>query len=154
MDRVGRGEAAGGDQGLAAAAAAVADEVHALPDVLAELHEVELLRPVEEVEPLGDVHLPCVAVADEGGGGRVERHADVPRRVAGAPHVLHLVTAVAEGNPPVRRGPDHLAGALEVEDVEGVLLGEDRLLHEGAAELGLPGGEERRTKSSSTFRYW
>ena len=104
VDGVGRGEAPGGDHRLAAAAAAVADEVHALPDVLAELHEAALVRLVQQVEPLGDVDRPGVAVPDERAGGGVEGHADVLRRVAGPPHVLHLVAAVAEADAPVRGG--------------------------------------------------
>ena len=85
-------------QRLAAAAAAVADERHALARVLAELHQAPVARLLQEVEALGRVHLARHAVAHERRGGGVERHADVERRVARLPDVLHLVPAVAEAD--------------------------------------------------------
>ena len=40
-----------GDHGLAAAAAAVADERHMFANVLAELHELQVPRLLEQIEP-------------------------------------------------------------------------------------------------------
>jgi hypothetical protein len=142
MDGVEQTEAAGRDHGLAAAAAAVADEVDPPLDVLPELDEVMVVGLVEEGEPLRDVHGPGVAVADEGRGRGVEGHADVERGVAGRPDVAHLVAAVADPDAAMRSGLDDLARPLVVEDVEGVFVGEDGLVDEDPPELGLPLGEE------------
>ena len=83
MDRVEGGEAALGDEGLAAAAAAVADEVDAALDVLAELDQAALVGQVEEGHALGRADGPRVAVLGERLGRAVEGHADLHRRVAG-----------------------------------------------------------------------
>ena len=65
VDGVEHTELARGDHRLAAAPAAVADEVDALADVLAELHEVALVGLLQQVETLG-AHRPAgVPVADQ-----------------------------------------------------------------------------------------
>ena len=56
--------------------------------------------------------------------------------------MLHLVAAVAHADGHRLRGPNHLARALVVEDVERVLLRQHRLVHERPTELGLALGEE------------
>ena len=94
------------DHRLAAAPAAVADEVHALPDVLAELHEAVAVRHVEQFECLRDFGPAREAVPHERARGGVERHADLHRGVAVAAHMGHLVPAVT--------GPDPMAEAVRM----------------------------------------
>ena len=70
-------------------------------------------------------------------------------------HMRHLVAAVADPDRPVGGGTDHLARPLVVEDVEHVLCVKHRFVDEDPPELGLALGQDnRRMKSSSTFRYW
>jgi hypothetical protein len=118
VDRVQDPEPAGRDHRFAAAAAAVADEVDAGLDVLAELDEVAGVGLLEQVHPFDRVDPPGVVMADERVGRAPEGHADVLRRPAGTAHVLHLVAAIADAHAEVLSGLDHLAGAFVVEDVE------------------------------------
>ncbi|MPN54459.1 hypothetical protein SDC9_202129 [bioreactor metagenome] len=89
------GEALGGEHGLTAAAAAVADEGHGIADVLPELDKVVRYCLVEEVQALALIHAARDSVLDEGLRDAVEGHADVQGRAAGAPEVPHLVAAIA-----------------------------------------------------------
>jgi len=136
VDRVEEAEAALGDHGLAATAAAVADEADPVPDVLAELDEVAGPGLVEQGQPFGGIDGPGVAVADEGRGGVVEGHADVEGRVAGAAGVLHLVPAVAEPDPPMG-GVRTTRWPLVVEEW-GRSRSSGPLVDKDPAELGLP----------------
>ena len=136
-------EPLGCEHRLAAAAAAIADEVHTALHVLPELHQVSLTGPREDVEPLRRVRRPRVPVADQRSRGGVERHADVHRRAARAAEVLHLVPAVAQADADVRGRANHPRGPLVVEHVQRDVAGEDRLRHEHAPELGLAVREER-----------
>ena len=54
----------------------------------------------------------------------------------------HLVAAVAHADAAVRGGADDLARALVVEHVQGVVVGEHRLVDEDATELGLASDEQ------------
>ena len=135
-------ETTGGDQRLAAAAAAVADEIDPFPDVFSELDEPLIMSPGQEIQPLGRVNGAGEAVADQGVGGVVERHADLHRRAAGPTDVFHLVAAVADADRPVGGGADHVARPLVVEDVKGVFSGKARFMDEDPSELSLPVGEE------------
>lgn len=142
MDGVEDPESAGGDHGLATATAAVANEADPALDVLAELDQVLLVGLLEEVQSFGDVDRTGIAVPDQGSGRVVESHADVERGRAGFADVFHLVTAEAEADSAMGGGPDNLAGPFVSEDVEGILVGEDGLVDEDAAELRFPLGEE------------
>ena len=135
-------ETAGGDQRLAAAAAAVADEIDPFPDVFPELDEPLVISPCQEIQPLGHVDGAGKAVTDQGVGGVVEGHADLHRRGAGPADVLHFVAAVADADRPVGGAADDLACPLVVEDVEGVFSGQARFMDENPSELRLPLGEE------------
>ena len=132
VDRVERGEAALGDEGFAAAAAAIADEIDAPLDVLAELDEAALVGRLQEPHALGDGGGARVAVFRERFRGGVEGHADVHGRVAGAAEVHHLVTAVAHAYADTRGGLDDFARPLVVEDQERVVGREHRFLDVGA----------------------
>ncbi len=111
--------------------------------VLAELHQVVLVRLLQQLHPLGDVDRARVAVARQRVRAAVEGHADVLGRVAVAAHVLHLVAAVAHADAAVRRGLDDLARALVVEHVQRVVVGEHRLVDEHSAKLRLAVREQR-----------
>ena len=141
-DGVQHGEALGREHGLAAAAAAVADEGHTVLHVLAKLHEVVLLGHVQQVHAFLHVHLARVPVLDQRLRRTVEGHADVHRGVAGLVEVLHLVAAVAGADAHVGGSVDHLAGSLVVHHREGVVPIQRLLVHEGAAQLGFAPGEE------------
>ena len=127
---------------LAAAGAAVADEVHAAADVLAELHEVIVVGLREKVAALGRVDLTGVAVLDERRGGGVEGHADVHRRVAGVTLVHSLVAAVAHADAYVRGRVYDVRRALVVEHLEHVFVGDLRLLREDAPHLDVAAADE------------
>jgi len=57
--------------------------------------------------------------------------------------VLHFVAAVADADPDVGGGANHLAGPFVVEDMQGVVLWKGRFVDEGASELRFAFGEER-----------
>ena len=97
---------------------------------------------VQELQALGSGDLPGVAVLRERSRGGAEGEADVAGRIAGPPHVLHLVPAVAEADGDRGRLPDHVARPLVVEHLQRELGGQGPLLHERAAELRLPAHEE------------
>ena len=118
VDRVQEAEAPRREHGLAAAAAAVADEGRPLAHVLAELHEAPLLGLVQELQALGGRGLPRVAVLRERARRAAEGQADLAGRVAGAAHVLHLVPAVAQADRDRGRLPDHVARPLVVEHLQ------------------------------------
>ena len=81
-------------------------------------------------------------VADERVRSPVEGHADIHGGLAGAPHMSHLVAAVAHGDPDVRGRLDDVACPLVVQDVDSAVWRKGRLMDEGAAHLGLAGHEE------------
>jgi hypothetical protein len=134
------------DQGLAAAAAAVADEVDAPLDVFPEPHKAALVGRIQEPHALGDGDGARVAVSSQRFRRTIEGHADFHRRVALAPHVPHLVPAIAEPHADARGGLDDPASPLVVEDMKRVLERERRLLDEDAPQLGLALGEKGHDK--------
>ena len=100
MNRVHYGKASGGDHRLAAAPAAIADEVDVSANVLTELYQVVVIGFGQKVQPFGDTDRPGMAVANQGFGRGVERHADVHRGAARPAHVRHLVATVAHADAP------------------------------------------------------
>ena len=109
-----------GEHRLAAAGAAVADEIDAAADVLAELYEVIVVCLCEEVAALGCVYLTRVPVLDKRCGCSVESHAYVHRRVAGVSFVHRLMAAVAHADAYMRRRVYDVCSALVVENLEQV----------------------------------
>jgi len=132
----------GCNHGLAAAAAAVADEAYLPLHVFAELDEVVLVGPLQKAHALGDRHGAHDPVADERVRSPVEGHADIHGGLAGAPHMTHLVAAVAHGDPDVRGRLDDAACPLVIQDVDSAVRRKGRLLDEGAAQLCLACHEE------------
>jgi len=142
VHRVEKAEAARGDQRLAAAAAAVADEIDLPADVFPELDKVAFVGLSQQIQPLGDFHPAGEAVADQRSGRVAEGHADLLRRGAVPAEMLHLVTAVADPHRPVGGAPDHLARPLVIQHVKGVFRGQGRFVHENPPQLRLPFREE------------
>ncbi len=135
MDGVDGPEAADAEQSLAAAAAAVADEGRMAPDVLAELDQVKVPSLMQQIEPLLDADGPGDTVPGQGVGDVAEGQADIQRRRAGLAQVPHLVAAVADADGPVLGRFDHFAGPLVVEDMEGLVFGQGRLVDEDPTDL-------------------
>jgi len=135
-------EAAGGDHGLAAAAAAVADEADPIPHVFAELNKIVVVGLLEQVQAFRDTYGAGEAVLDKRSGRRVERHADILRRGAGPADMFHFVAAIADADTAMGRGLDDLARPFIIQDMEGVLVRQDRLMDEDAPELRLALDEE------------
>ncbi len=135
-------EAASGDHGFTATAAAVADEIHSLAHVLTELDEAVFPGGREELEALGCLDAAGDPVAGEGCGGGAEGHADIQRRVAGPSQVRHFVAAVAQADADGRRCAHHLRGALVVQHVQGLVLGKGPFVHEYPSKLRFTSGEE------------
>ncbi len=86
------------DHRLAAAAAAVADEVDPLLHILTELYQIVFVSLLKEVEPFSHIHLAGVAAFYKGGGRGVEGHTDIHRSVACPVHMRHLVAAVTDSH--------------------------------------------------------
>jgi len=143
VHRLEQSKTAGCKHGFATATAAVADEIDLLANVFPKLHEVVAIGCLEQVQPLRGLDGTGVAVSYQRGGRAVEGHADVLRRVAGPADVRHLVTAVADADPPVAGRADHLARPFIVKDMQGILGIKRRLMDEYSTELGLTIGKER-----------
>ena len=65
MHRVEETKAARGNQRLAAAAAAVADEIHPLLHIFAKLHQAVFVGLVEQIQAFGGVDAAGIVVAGE-----------------------------------------------------------------------------------------
>ena len=142
MDRVQETETAGGDHGLAAAAAAVADEVDRSAHILAELHQVLGPGFLQQVQPLGRVDAPGDAVAGEGGGRVVEGQADVLFGGAGPADVFHFVPAVTDADADMVGRLDDLRSPFVIQDMQGIFGAQGGFVDKDAAQLGFTVAEK------------
>ena len=141
-DRLRDAETLDREQRLAAAGAAVTDEVDTAAHILPELHEVVVVGLREQVAALRGLHLARVAVLDQRRRRGVEGHANVHRRVADRAGVQRLMAAVAHADADVRGGVDDICRAFVIEHVQRVFVGYLRFLREDAPHLDVAAADE------------
>jgi hypothetical protein len=135
-------EPAGRYHGLATAPAAVANEIDPPAYVFAELDKVTGIGLLEKIQSLGDIHSAGKSMPDQRCRGVVEGHADVHGCLAGPAEVFHLMPAIANTHSPVRGCADDLARPLIVQDMQGIIFRERRLVDQDPPELGITLGEK------------
>jgi len=107
-------------------------------DVVGDVNQTRLPRRRPELEAFLPADLSCQAASDEVVGGPTQAHAALHRVLARRPQMTRLVPAVA-----VRHADSvrllHVGGRpLPIEHFRDKVMEERGLVHEGAADQGVP----------------
>src|ERR1019366_8462025 len=117
-------------------------ERHLLLYVLPDLHQVVLQSLVQQIHTFFCIDLARYAMLDQRLGRPAEGHADIHGGIAGFPHVLHLMSAVAGSNAHMRGRVDHLAGSFVVHHRQRLVRSQSLLIDKRTAQLCFAPGEE------------
>jgi len=105
-------------------------------------HQQLVARLLQQVQSLGRVDAPGDAMTGQGVSGVVECQADVLLGGTGTAEVLHLVPAVADAHADMAGCPDDLRRPLVVQDMQGALRVQWRLVDEHPPQLGFALAEQ------------